>query len=86
MTDAPEPREAPAPWPQDWRIGVSVGVLVLCFIAIAYLIGWGSPTNSLHESALAWAFSLVLGILVINGITVMIAPSKVITNLTSRKE
>lgn len=81
MTGAHEPRE---PWPQDWRIGVSVGVLALAFIAIGYLIGWGDDGNDLHRTTLSWSFTLVAGILVINGITAWVAPPTTLRNLTTK--
>lgn len=33
-----------------------IATLVFCWSVAVYVIGWGNPTNSLHVSALAWAF------------------------------
>lgn len=33
-----------------------VGTLLFCAAVIAYVIHWGHPENSLHTSALSWAF------------------------------
>lgn len=32
--------------------------LLFCFSIIVFTIGWGNPSNSLHSSALAWAFAM----------------------------
>jgi hypothetical protein len=35
---------------------------------VGYLVGWGSPTNSLHESALSWGFFVLIGVLASTGL------------------
>ncbi len=32
--------------------------LSFCAVLSAYVIGWGDPANTLHTSALSWAFTL----------------------------
>lgn len=76
MTDAPKPIS------KDWRTGIAVAVLFLAAVAIAYLIGWGRPENSLHDSALAWSFGVVLAVLA--GIGVAAVVPKAIDNLTGK--
>ena len=39
------------------RRNIVYATLIICFGLISYLVWGGDPTNSLHESALAWAFS-----------------------------
>jgi hypothetical protein len=38
------------------RRRIVVTSLVFTYVLITLLVVYGSPTNSLHESALAWAF------------------------------
>lgn len=48
-----------------WNVRIIFGSIVLgfCMSIIAYLVLKGSPTNSLHESALTGAFFLIAAIL-----------------------
>ena len=39
------------------RRNIVYATLIFCFLTIGYLVFNGSAENSLHESALAWAFS-----------------------------
>lgn len=43
-----------------WTISIS---LIFTWSLIVYLVVSGSPTNSLHESALAWAFMTNIAVL-----------------------
>jgi cytochrome bd-type quinol oxidase subunit 2 len=45
------------------RIVFASIALAFCFVLIGYIVLKGSPTNSLHESALAWAFVVTGGTL-----------------------
>jgi hypothetical protein len=36
--------------------------LMFCFTLVAYLVGYGDAANSLHTSAMAWAFSLSVAV------------------------
>ncbi len=55
-----------------WRTVIAVIVLALCAAAIGWLLAWGAPDNSLHQSALSWSYTLVACILAGIGIgTVM---------------
>lgn len=53
--------------------------LTFCFLTIGYIIFAGAPGNTLHESALAWAFST--SIFVIGGYVF----GSVMDNLNNRK-
>lgn len=64
MENQPEPTALPIPKARV-RKKIVYATLAFCFSMIAYLVWTGSPDNSLHESALAWAFSL--SIFVISG-------------------
>lgn len=59
-----------------WNVRVIFGsvVLALCIALIAYLVAKGSPTNSLHESALSWGFILIAAILGGFGVGTLAAP------------
>ena len=48
-----------------WNVRIIFGSIVLGFrmSIIGYLVLKGSPTNSLHDSALAWSFGVVIAIL-----------------------
>ena len=70
---------AQTPISRDFRTGIAVGVMALAMLAIGYLIGWGRPDNSLHDSAMAWSFTVVLAILA--GIGVSAIAPKAIENL-----
>lgn len=39
------------------RLVIGVVSLALCFFLIGFLVINGNPDNSLHQSALAWAFT-----------------------------
>lgn len=45
----------PMPSQHTQRVFVTVMAL-FCWSLIVYIVGWGDPHNSLHTSALAWAF------------------------------
>jgi len=32
--------------------------LLACALIVFYVVGWGDPANTLHASALSWAFTL----------------------------
>lgn len=51
------PDETPAP-SRSTRKALVAGVLFGCAVLIGFVVGWGEPTNTLHTSALSWAFSL----------------------------
>lgn len=59
MTD-PTPQDL---LPKRVRINLVCITVMFCLSLIAFLIAKGSPTNSLHESALAWAFVMVGAVL-----------------------
>jgi hypothetical protein len=42
------------------RAVTALAVLVFCLGTIAWLILNGSPTNSLHQSALSWSYTIIL--------------------------
>lgn len=44
------------------RKQIVVSTLIFCWTIIIYVVGWGSPTNSLHESAMAWAWGASLAV------------------------
>lgn len=48
----------PRPPSRTALLAVTVAVLIVCFVLIWRLVLAGDPANSLHTSALAWAFSL----------------------------
>lgn len=58
-SEAPSPREG-------WTVQVvACGIcLVFAISTITYLVFHGSPTNSLHDSALSWSFTLIGVVLV----------------------
>lgn len=39
-----------------------IATLIFCWLIIAYVVGFGKPDNSLHTSALAWAFASSMGV------------------------
>lgn len=45
---------------RTWFAGITVA---FCFLIIALITWMGDPTNTLHTSALAWAFSTVIFVL-----------------------
>lgn len=45
--------------PRDVRLGMVCGVLLLCIAVIVFCLFRGDPANSLHQSALAWAWTLI---------------------------
>lgn len=55
MTDTPMNRTL--------RGTVAVCMLMLCWLLIGWIVLAGDPENSLHASALAWAFAMQLGIM-----------------------
>lgn len=44
------------------RVNIVTITLIFCFSIIIFAIGWGDPTNSLHSSALAWAFAMTAAV------------------------
>lgn len=44
------------------RKQIVISVLIFSWAVIAYIVIWGSPTNSLHESALSWAYSSMVAV------------------------
>ena len=42
------------------RKGVVVYTLIICTAIIAYILGFGNDENSLHQSALAWTYSMYI--------------------------
>ena len=46
-----------------WKTGIAIGVMVLCALAIGYLIVWGVDDNSLHASAMSWSFTLIAAVM-----------------------
>lgn len=40
------------------RRAMVAGVLAGCAALIGFVVGWGNPDNTLHTSALSWAFTL----------------------------
>ena len=40
------------------RRAIVVCTIVFCAIVIGYVVALGDPANSLHQSALSWAFTL----------------------------
>lgn len=65
MTDTAPSTEALEP-PANKTIRATLGVVTLLLAAalIAYLVSKGTPGNSLHDSALAWSFTLIALVLV----------------------
>lgn len=57
MNEEPVVTAANTPNRSTRRLMVA-GVLVGCSALIGFVVGWGHPDNTLHSSALAWAFSL----------------------------
>lgn len=47
----------------SFRIAFAIAFLIFFSFIIVYLIFYGKPDNSLHSSALAWAFLGDMGIL-----------------------
>ena len=47
-----------------WRAATGVASFLLFAGTIVWLIMWGSPTNSLHESALSWSYFGLMGLIV----------------------
>ena len=39
-----------------------IATLLFCWLIISYVVGFGEPDNSLHTSALAWAFASSMGV------------------------
>lgn len=50
------------------RAIIGVVTMFICWGMIGYLVRNGSPTNSLHESALSWGFTLIGVILIAFGL------------------
>ena len=48
---------------RSWRTGIAVVMLILCWLLIWWIVVDGDPKNSLHTSALAWAFATAMGIM-----------------------
>lgn len=44
------------------RKGIVIYTMLFCTLLICVLLFKGTPGNSLHESALAWAFSVYAGV------------------------
>lgn len=51
MTQAPPPS-------RTTRKAMVAGVLFGCAVLIGFVVGWGDPQNTLHQSGMSWAFSL----------------------------
>lgn len=45
------------------RKKIVYSTITFFFLIISYIVVAGSPTNSLHESALAWSFSGMLAVI-----------------------
>lgn len=61
MTDDSAPAAVPAPPlpSKDVRLGIVCAVLLFCILVIGFCLLRGDPANSLHQSALAWAWTLI---------------------------
>lgn len=53
--------DKPIPFNKSWQAGIIIGTVVLCWILIGAIVWKGDPHNSLHSSALAWAFTVNVG-------------------------
>lgn len=56
---------------RTWQTVVTMCALTFNAALVAYLVAYGEHTNSLHTSALAWAFGTSVGILAGIGIGVL---------------
>lgn len=52
-----------APLSRSWRTGIAVASVIASWILIWWVTINGNPSNSLHQSALSWAFALQMGVL-----------------------
>jgi hypothetical protein len=62
MTDTPVEQPVTPIGPRTRVIAAAIGGMFAMGIVI-YLVTKGSPTNSLHESALSWSYLMMMGIL-----------------------
>jgi len=69
----------------SWNVRIIFGSIVLafCMYVILYVVLKGAPGNSLHDSALSWAFMLIAAILGGFGVGTFAAP--LLSALTVKK-
>jgi hypothetical protein len=63
MTDAPTELPVTPVGPRTRVAAAAIGGTFAMGMVI-YLVMKGSPTNSLHESALSWSYLMIMGILI----------------------
>ena len=56
------------PFNRSWQAAIIIATVVLCWALIWWIVVDGDPKNSLHASALAWAFATVMGVMVSLGV------------------
>lgn len=60
----------------SWNVRVIFGSIVLafCLATVSWVTVFGSPTNSLHQSAQSWSFGIIIAILAGFGVGTFAAP------------
>lgn len=45
------------------RKNIVIFMLLFSWTVIGFVVGWGDPQNSLHQSALSWAYSSMIAVI-----------------------
>lgn len=72
MSDDTGAPSATAGW--NVRVIFGSGIIAFCMAVIAFVVLKGTPGNSLHDSALAWSFALILAVMGGFGVGTLAAP------------